>query len=40
MSNFNRRRFLKSLSAGGLAYAIGRTPDYSHAQMIGGTAEQ
>ncbi len=38
MSNFNRRRFLKALSAGGLAYAIGRTPDYSHAQMIGGTA--
>jgi uncharacterized protein (DUF1501 family) len=35
MHPFNRRRFLKAAAAGGLVYAMGRTPDLSYAQMVG-----
>lgn len=33
--NYQRRRFIKALAAGGVAYAVGRTPGTSFAQMTG-----
>jgi uncharacterized protein (DUF1501 family) len=36
MTTCNRRRFLKAAAAGGVAYAMGHTPDTVFAQMAGG----
>ena len=36
MDRITRRRFLRAVSAGGLVYALGRTPGVAFAQMAGG----
>src|SRR5262245_13933555 len=36
MTDFNRRRLLKAMAAGGAAYAFGHVPDTVRAQMTGG----